>query len=148
MKLTHLVGVSPADSLVAGAVLRSYTFPFVAHCLGRLSDADEDDVDLKGRARGDGYGVPSSLLALYLFMAGLATYFAYHRVMDQLLIALTLRDAGPAQHATACLAMYSMFVATLLHLFRRRWKLLRRCVLCCFSAANNMTCFTHVLIII
>ena len=123
MKLTHMFGVASQDSFAAASVIRSYTLPFIAQCFA-YSDDELDAEENRSLKRGR-YGVTPFLLFMYLLMAGIATYYARVRIMDQLLIALTWKQSGDAQHVTACLSMYSAFVATTLHVFRPHLKTLR-----------------------
>ena len=124
LKLTHLAGISPHDSLAIGALIRAYTFPFVCHCIG--STEEEVDEELFKDAKRGGYGVGWPLLLFYMGMAAMATYYAKERVIAQLLVLLTWKDSGEAQHWTACLCMYCALVATLLRVFMRRFRIVRR----------------------
>jgi hypothetical protein len=126
MKLTSLVGVSSSDSFAAGAVIRSYTLPFVAHCFSYTDDEVDAEED-RGLKRGR-YGVNNFLLFMYVTMAGIATYFAKLKIMGQILLALTWKESGDSQHFMACLCLYFIFLATMLHVFRPRQRLLRRLV--------------------
>jgi len=124
LKLTHLAGVSPHDSLAIGALIRAYTFPFVCHCIG--SSEEEVEEELFKDAKRGGYGVGLPLLLFYMGMAAMATYYAKERVIAQLLVLLTWKDSGDAQHWTAGLCMYCALVATLLRVFMRRFRIARR----------------------
>lgn len=124
LKLTHLAGVSPHDSLAIGALIRAYTFPFVCHCIGYSEEEAEEEL-FKDAKRG-GYGVGAPLLLFYMGVAAMATYYAKERVIAQLLVLLTWKDSGDAQHWTAGLCMYCALLATLLRVFMRRLTIIRR----------------------
>lgn len=126
LKLTHLAGVSPHDSLAIGALIRAYTFPFVCHCIE--STEDEVDEEIYKDVKRGGYGVGLPLILFYMGMAAVATYYAKERVIAQLLVLLTWKDSGDAQHWTACLCMYCALIATLLRVFMRRFRIARRYV--------------------
>ena len=124
MKLTHLIGVSSSDSMAAGAVLRTYTFPFIAHCLASSTSSTNNI----GSETEYLYGVTPFLLLFYSLMAGISTYFARNRIVGQMLLALTWKESGDMQHITASLGCYCAFLTVIFHVFRPNMTNLRRYV--------------------
>ena len=126
MKLTHLIGVSSSDSMAAGAVLRTYTFPFIAHCLASSTSSTNTNT---GSETEYIYGVTPFLLLFYSLMAGISTYFARNRIVGQMLLALTWKESGDIQHITASLGCYCAFLTVIFHVFRPNMTNLRRYVI-------------------
>jgi hypothetical protein len=125
-KLLHLVGLPSKACFSVGAMLLTYSLPFIRHISEYLlNNATESDaVEAK---KADTSTLHTAEVALYAVGATLATYWARSHIAFTVMRALLNNDElSDLQLNTACLAAWCFNMSCLLLVFVRRAKILRR----------------------